>query len=419
MLTPLALLPVLAVTVTGVTTQTQDNSITVDVATSEPIAPHRVRPMAGHRLLYLFVDDATPEQEVFRSGSRTITARARTRYTKLEIPVNAGQRCYEPAEVHATPTGLSVQFSCSKSTAPVAETAQQESPDPALVQEPQAPKATRSEELLKAALALPADMAFAKADDEQEEPAAKPDVAEPKPLPHDRAAAPKAKAQALAAAPVLAPAPAPEAEAPAPARKNAPAAQAKPSPAPSATPVATQAAPAPPTIPQAPVLASAAGGNSWFVFGVLLLVGAVGGMLVLTRRRARREGLIRILETAAIGPKRTLLVAKINGRTMVLGASEAGIALLESIEGKEAAPVAQVMGEPPPVREKLEEPLALPPEPASEPEGEMGVLRRLFRRRPKLVSAQDEAAFRELLADSYEDQELRERLSQGLVAKVS
>jgi flagellar biogenesis protein FliO len=417
MLTPLALLPVLAVTVTGVTTQMQDNAITIDVATSEPVAPSRVRPMAGHRLLYLFVDDATPEQEVFRSGGRTITARARTRYTKLEIPTNAGQRCYEPAEVRATPTGLSVQFSCSKSTATAAETAQQESPDPALVQEPQTPKTTRSEELLKAALALPANMAFAKSDEDQEEPAAKPEAAEPKPLPRDRAAAPKAKAAVLAAAPVLAPTPAPETEAPAPALKNEPVAQAKPVPVPSASPVATQAAP--PALPQAPVLAGAAGGNSWFVLGVLLLVGAIGGMMVLTRRRARREGLIRILETAAIGPKRSLLVARINGRTMVLGASEAGIALLESIESKEAAPVAQVMGEPPPVREKLEEPLALPVETPSEPEGEMGVLQRLFRRRPKLVSAQDEAAFRELLADSYEDQELRDRLSQGLVAKVS
>jgi flagellar biogenesis protein FliO len=416
MLTPLALLPVLAVTVTGVTTQTQENAIIIDVATSEPVAPARVRPMAGHRLLYLFVDDATPEQEVFRSGGRTITARARTRYTKLEIPVNAGQRCYEPAEVRVTPSGVSVQFSCSKSSAVGTEAAQQETPDPVAVQEPQAPKSKRSQELLKAALALPADMAFAKTEDE-EEPAAQPEVAEPKPLPSNRAAAAKPKAPVVAAAPVVAPSPEPAAEAPAPAPKSAPVAQAKPVPAPAALPAVVQTAPAP--APQAPVLAGTTGGNAWFVLGVLLLVGAVGGMLAFTRRRARRVGLIHILETAAIGPKRSLLVAKINGRTMVLGASEAGIALLESIEGKEAAPVAQVMGEPPPVREKIDEPLALPPEAASEPEGEVGVLRRLFRRKPKLVNAQDEAAFRELLAESYEDQELRERLSQGLVAKVS
>jgi hypothetical protein len=55
----------------------------------------------------------------------------------------------------------------------------------------------------------------------------------------------------------------------------------------------------------------------------------------------------------------------------------------------------------------------------SEPEGEMGVLSRLFGRRPKDSSARDAAAFRELLEESYEDQELRNKLAQGLSGKVS
>jgi flagellar biogenesis protein FliO len=419
MLTQLALLPVLAVTVTGVTTQAQDDAITIEVATSEPIAAGRIRPMAGHRLLYLFVDDATPEQEVFRGGGRTVTARARSRYTKLEIPLTAGQRCYEPAEVRATASGVSVQFSCSnKPGAPAAEAAQQETPDPAIVHEPQARKQARSRELLKAALALPAEMPFARGEDDQEEPAAKAENGEAKPLPSDKGAAQtKTQAPILAATTLLAPTPV--AEAPTPERKSEPAAQAKPLPAPAVLPAETHGASPHAPAPQGPVLAGTTGGGSWFALGVMLLVGAVGGMLVLTRRRGRREGLIRILETAAIGPKRTLLVARVNGRTMVLGASEAGIALLESIEGKESTPVAQVMGEPPAVRERIEEPLALPAEAASETDGEVGMLSRLFRRRPKLVSDKDEAAFRDLLAESYEDQELRERLSRGLVAKVS
>ena len=49
----------------------------------------------------------------------------------------------------------------------------------------------------------------------------------------------------------------------------------------------------------------------------------------------------------------------------------------------------------------------------------MGVLRRLFRLRPKPTPTRDDAAFRELLEESYEDQTLRDRLSQGLTAKVS
>jgi hypothetical protein len=56
---------------------------------------------------------------------------------------------------------------------------------------------------------------------------------------------------------------------------------------------------------------------------------------------------------------------------------------------------------------------------SSEAEGEMGVLSRLFGRRPKDSSARDTAAFRELLEESYEDQELRNKLAQGLSGKVS
>jgi flagellar biogenesis protein FliO len=372
--------------------------------------------MAGHRLIYLFVDDARTDQEVFRSGNRTITARDRSRYTKLEIPLSAGQRCYEPADIQATASGVSVQFSCStKSGAATGEPAQQETPDPALRQEPQAPKSTRSEELLKAALALPADMAFARAEDDQEEPAAKPETEQPQARPSEAVAAAKVKA------PTATPALAATKQVAAPARE--PAAPVKASPAPQEAAPQPAPSPAPTSFPQGPALAGTAGGSSWFVLGVLLLVGAIGGLVVFTRKRAQRTGLIRILETAAIGPKRTLLVARVNGRTMVLGASEAGIALLETIDGRQPAPVAQVMGEPPPVLDRSEEAVDVPMrrtrpvEAATENEG--GVLSRLFHRRPKLVSDADEAAFRELLSESYEDQELRERLSQGLVAKVS
>ena len=141
---------------------------------------------------------------------------------------------------------------------------------------------------------------------------------------------------------------------------------------------------------------------------------------MLTRRRARRPGLIQILETAAIGPKRALLVARVNGQTMVLGASEAGIALLASLEGKIEPSVAAVMGNLPAVKQRSDdsEP-EVTIEAPSEPEGEMGVLSRLFGRRPKDSSARDAAAFRELLEESYEDQELRNKLAQGLSGKVS
>jgi flagellar biogenesis protein FliO len=156
------------------------------------------------------------------------------------------------------------------------------------------------------------------------------------------------------------------------------------------------------------------------ILAVVMLVAVAGGVLALTRRRARRQGLIQILETAAIGPKRTLLVARVNGQTMVLGASEAGITLLQSLESKTEAPVAAVMANLPAVKEQPEDsgPDVTIDAP-SDSEGEMGVLSRLFGRRPKDSSARDAAAFRELLEESYEDQELRNKLAQGLSGKVS
>jgi flagellar biogenesis protein FliO len=167
-------------------------------------------------------------------------------------------------------------------------------------------------------------------------------------------------------------------------------------------------------------VAGATHSGSSLVLAVVLLVAVGGGVLVLTRRRTRRPGLIQILETAAIGPKRALLVARVNGQTMVLGASEAGIALLGSLEGKTEPQVAAVMGNLPAVKEQPDDsgPEVTIDAP-SEPEGEMGVLSRLFGHRPKDSSERDAAAFRELLEESYEDQELRNKLAQGLSGKVS
>ena len=59
----------------------------------------------------------------------------------------------------------------------------------------------------------------------------------------------------------------------------------------------------------------------------LVLLG-LGGFLVWRRRRVSFDKRIRILETASLGPKRTLVIAEIDGATMVIGTSEAGISLL-------------------------------------------------------------------------------------------
>jgi flagellar biogenesis protein FliO len=421
MLIHLALLPLAAITVTGVTSENHDSDVIIDVTTSEPVPAHIARPMAGHRLLYVFVDDATPTDAVFENGDHPVVARTRTRYTKLEVPLDPGVRCHEPALVETLPSGLRVQFSCDTSAGAIvtAEGRRRPVADGRRPNKPASPSA--SQELLQAALALPAEMPFAAGTEteEDEHQAAKPAAAD-KPKQAIQAPAPPVQ-EATAAAPPAVVAPMPETAAPL--GQAAQAAETPPAkPAPAAAPKAAASAVAPAHDSSSPVVAVAASSRSGssLVLAIVLLVAVAGGALALTRRRARRQGLIQILETAAIGPKRSLLVARVNGQTMVLGASEAGIALLASLDGGIAPPIAAVMGTPPHVEEQPDEPASTSAaEAAVEPEGEMGMLRRLFHRQPKDSSTQDAAAFRELLEESYEDQELRGKLAQGLSGKVS
>ena len=423
MLIQLALLPLAAITVTGVTSENHDSDVIIDVATSEPVPAHVARPMAGHRLLYVFVDDATPTDAVFENGDHPVVARTRTRYTKLEVPLDPGVRCREPAVVETLPSGLRVQFSCD-SYAGAAVTAEARTRPSASEHRPSKPADhAASQELLQAALALPAEMPFAaKTETEEDEDQTAKPLAADEPNQGVQAPAPPAPAAKAAAPTATAPALVPDesAESFRLAVKAAGAPPAKPAQA--ASPTATPSDVAPAHNSSAPAVAVAASSRSGspLVLAIVLLVGVAGGVLALTRRRARRQNLIQILETAAIGPKRALLIARVNGQTMVLGASEAGITLLSSLEGTMAPPVAAVMGNLPPVREQPEEPApAASGESAVEPESEMGVLRRLFRRQPKDSQARDAAAFRELLEESYEDQELRGKLAQGLSGKVS
>jgi flagellar biogenesis protein FliO len=434
MLTQLALLPLLAVTVTGVTSETHDSDVVIDVATSEPVPARAARPMTGTSLLYVFVDGTTPERAVFENGDHPVAARTRARYTKLEIPLDPGVRCREPASVATLDSGLRVQFSCGSKAGAMA-TAEAPGRLPVDRRQPTKPAArAASQELLAAALALPAGMPFAaKTETEDDENQASKPLAETTPSVEAKALPAQVAQPAAPAAPAAAPAPAETAKpvaqeakavvpAPAPAETAKPVAQEATAvvSAPAAAPTTAASAPAPAHISSAPVaaVAGASHSGSSLVLAVVMLVAVAGGVLLLTRRRARRQGLIQILETAAIGPKRTLLVARVNGQTMVLGASEAGITLLQSLESKTEPQVA--MGNLPAGKQQPDDsgPEVTSDAP-SEPEGEMGVLSRLFGRRPKDSSARDAAAFRELLEESYEDQELRNKLAQGLSGKVS
>ena len=125
---------------------------------------------------------------------------------------------------------------------------------------------------------------------------------------------------------------------------------------------------------------------------------ALGALAVaLTRRRSRVARSISVVETASLGPKRSLVIADVMGERMVLGVSEAGISVLST----RAAP------QPEPAPFVIPAPLETVSQAAA---NEMSFLDRLLGRVPQPNAV---ASFDEALRDSLEDQELRAKLSLG------
>ena len=103
---------------------------------------------------------------------------------------------------------------------------------------------------------------------------------------------------------------------------------------------------------------------------VILLAGvAIAAYLFTRRKRAASHRQIEILESASLGPKRSLIVARVGEETLYLGSSEAGITLLKS-SGPATQAVPAAVGEAPraPVNEldqSLTDALADVPEPSA------------------------------------------------------
>jgi len=179
----------------------------------------------------------------------------------------------------------------------------------------------------------------------------------------------------------------------------APAALALPAPAlvPPAAPAteATAFAPATPSLVSALPAASA-----------LAALGAVA--LLLSRRKSGggRRRLLQVVETAHLGPKRQLVVARMNDQVLLLASSESGITLLSSrpaSEVEEAAPAA-----------------APAPAPADAEEGPVASVRGLWQRfRGGPALPQGPASFEALLQESSDDLELRRKLASGLSGRVA
>lgn len=155
---------------------------------------------------------------------------------------------------------------------------------------------------------------------------------------------------------------------------------------------------------------------------------------------------IQILETASLGQKRSLVIARVGDETLVLGASEAGITLLQTGDGgsvkvspvESVAPAASPAASieiaddgPSEMDQSLIDALADVPEPdgiAPTPaRGSFrsieGGLASLFGRKAAATAAarvepKAAATFDDVLEDSVEDQELRRKLAAGMSARV-
>ena len=136
------------------------------------------------------------------------------------------------------------------------------------------------------------------------------------------------------------------------------------------------------------------------------LILALGVAAVLLSRRRRTPGRrVQVLETTSLGPKRSLVLARLRDEVLLLGASEAGITLLRAQPAAEAG-------------------LEAAPEPDEDGDGDaadrpapalQGLVARLRLARP---GSRPGAGFEALLAESAEDQELRRKLARGQAGSV-
>jgi flagellar biogenesis protein FliO len=185
--------------------------------------------------------------------------------------------------------------------------------------------------------------------------------------------------------------------------------------APAPAPVPTLApAPAPaPALDLGPALAAHApspgGPFQGPALAAIVLTGLAAAALLLARRRARGSRFVQVLETASVGPRRSLVVARMGDQLLLLGSSEAGITVLSAQPASdEAHAVADATA------------ARLAPngseffDPPQSPHTRSGLLARLHLK--KIPASAD--PFDDMLIESAEDQELRRKLARGQAGSV-
>jgi flagellar protein FliO/FliZ len=277
----------------------------VEVAGDGGIDPDGARTRIDNGVLLLYLGDTRVKEDnrswELADGAGEVRAHRHKYEIELVIPL-AGNGCDGPVELQGTDSGITALVGCDGAVAP----------RPPVAKARQAAKQAQSQgkvEELKALIELPSSAA--------EAPVA--------------AAKPETK----------------------PETKTEPTAEAKSAPKPHATDEKTPAEKTPvlkadgkpallaDVLPAEPAVQSAGAGagtgtsglRSMGVPALLLALLAAGAYWFARRRRVISVRHIQIIETASLGPKRSLVVARVGGETLILGTSEAGITLLRGNAG--------------------------------------------------------------------------------------
>ncbi len=144
----------------------------------------------------------------------------------------------------------------------------------------------------------------------------------------------------------------------------------------------------------------------------LLLAGLAVAALVMARRRGRLPRLVEIVESASLGPRRSLVVARLGDEILLLGSSEGGVTLLSTRPAaglvRTQAPRESVFGPP-----LFGSSSSGPPHSTGRASPLLGLLSRLGSQLGFPPRTTSDPVFDTLLSESQEDVELRHKLAAG------
>jgi flagellar biogenesis protein FliO len=143
---------------------------------------------------------------------------------------------------------------------------------------------------------------------------------------------------------------------------------------------------------------------------VIVVLGAAA--YVLRNRKKLSSSRIEVLETAALGPKRSLILARVGGKTLLLASSESGISMLENVENElpELNPLEENEPVPQPAMLAKLRKFSQPKLASSQPDP--------FSKLSKYLKPVEAPQFDALFAEEQEDQELRQKLLAGQSARA-